>query len=152
MSSWPWPASSPSWPGKPRPGQWCWPWPWQAACWDRRKQKTLGLLLVVNLPTVGQKENHPMANVEKVSVALTPEMATMMREVVEAGEYASASEVMREALRDWKHKRAQRSKAIAELGRLWDDGMSSGPSVDGEDAFTRIGRKLDARIAGRGAE
>ncbi|WP_306049926.1 type II toxin-antitoxin system ParD family antitoxin [Oceaniradius stylonematis] len=93
-----------------------------------------------------------MANVEKVSVALTPEMAAMMREVVEAGEYASASEVMREALRDWKHRRTQRTKAIEELGRLWDAGMNSGPAIDGEEAFARIGQKLDAKIAARGAE
>ncbi|MFG1343022.1 ribbon-helix-helix domain-containing protein [Xanthobacter autotrophicus] len=57
-----------------------------------------------------------MANVEKVSVALTPEMAAMMREVVETGEYASASEVMREALRDWKHRRTLRARAVEELG------------------------------------
>ena len=93
-----------------------------------------------------------MANVEKISVALTPEMAAMMREVVEAGEYASASEVMREALRDWKHRRAQRAMAIEELGRLWDAGMGSGPAVDGEEAFARIRQKLDAKAAGRRAK
>ncbi|RUW45624.1 type II toxin-antitoxin system ParD family antitoxin [Mesorhizobium sp. M00.F.Ca.ET.151.01.1.1] len=90
-----------------------------------------------------------MANVEKVSVALTPEMATMMREVVAAGEYASASEVMREALREWKFRRMQRDQAIDELGRLWDEGMASGDPVDGRDAFARIKGKLDARIAER---
>ncbi|MGX5804948.1 type II toxin-antitoxin system ParD family antitoxin [Bradyrhizobium sp. Arg314] len=90
-----------------------------------------------------------MANVEKVSVALTPEMANMMREVVAAGEYASASEVMREALRDWKFRRTQRDKAIHELGRLWDEGMASGNAVDGDQAFARIKNKLDAKIAER---
>ncbi|TGQ85716.1 type II toxin-antitoxin system ParD family antitoxin [Mesorhizobium sp. M8A.F.Ca.ET.208.01.1.1] len=90
-----------------------------------------------------------MANVEKVSVALTPEMATMMREAVAAGEYASASEVMREALREWKFRRMQRDQAIDELGRLWDEGMASGDRVDGRDAFARIKGKLDARIAER---
>jgi antitoxin ParD1/3/4 len=93
-----------------------------------------------------------MANVEKVSVALTPEMTAMMREVVEAGEYASASEVMREALRDWKHRRSLRSKAVDELGRLWDAGIGSGPAVDGEEALARIRQKLDERIGGRDAE
>ncbi|WP_127088286.1 ribbon-helix-helix domain-containing protein [Aquabacter cavernae] len=93
-----------------------------------------------------------MANVEKVSVALTPEMAAMMREAVDTGEYASASEVMREALRDWKHRRAQRAKAVEELGRLWDAGMGSGPAVDGEEAFARIKKKLDAKIVQRGEE
>lgn len=83
-----------------------------------------------------------MANVEKLSVAVTPEMAAMLRQAVESGEYASASEVMREALRDWKFRRAEREKAIEELGRLWDVGMSSGPTVDGEDAFSRIRARL----------
>ncbi len=90
-----------------------------------------------------------MANVEKMSIALTPEMVATMREVVNAGEYASASEVMREALREWAHKRAQRAKAVEELGRLLDAGMASGPAADGEEAFTRIKRKLDAKIADR---
>jgi antitoxin ParD1/3/4 len=40
-----------------------------------------------------------------------------MRQAVESGEYASASEVVREALRDWKFRRAQRDQIIAELGR-----------------------------------
>jgi antitoxin ParD1/3/4 len=97
-------------------------------------------------------EIHPVANVEKMSVALTPEMAAMMREVVETGEYASASEVMREALRSWKHSRMQRTKAFEELGRLWDIGMKSGPAHNGEEAFERIRHKLDARIAERGVE
>lgn len=83
-----------------------------------------------------------MAHVEKVSVALTPEMVAMMRSAVETGEYASASEVMREALRDWKHRRLQREKAVEELGKLWDVGIASGPAVDGEEAFVRIRQKL----------
>ena len=88
-----------------------------------------------------------MSNVEKVSVALTPEMAATMRQVVEAGEYASASEVMREALRDWKFRRAQRERAVEELGRLWDEGIASGAATDGEAAFARIRCSLDAKIA-----
>jgi antitoxin ParD1/3/4 len=90
-----------------------------------------------------------MSNVEKVSVALTPEMASMMRDAVETGEYASASELMREALREWKLRRMQRGQAIDKLGSLWDEGIASGPAVDGEEAFSRIKGKLDARLAER---
>jgi len=93
-----------------------------------------------------------MANVEKVSVALTPEMAAMLREAVAAGEYASASELMREALREWKERRVARQRAIEELGRLWDAGIASGPATEGEAAFARIRSKLDAELAGRPAE
>jgi antitoxin ParD1/3/4 len=68
-----------------------------------------------------------MANVEKVSVALTPEMLAVVREAVESGEYASSSEVMREALRVWKRRRALEKKEIEELRRLWEEGLESGP-------------------------
>lgn len=87
-----------------------------------------------------------MANVEKVSVALTPEMAATMRQVVEAGEYASASEVMREALREWKFRRYQREQAVEALGRQWDTGIASGAPVDGEQAFARIRARLDSKL------
>ena len=68
-----------------------------------------------------------MANVEKVSVALTADMAAVVREAVESGEYASNSEVVREALRDWKLKRSLQQQEIEELRRLWREGLSSGP-------------------------
>lgn len=84
-----------------------------------------------------------MSNVEKISVAVTPEMASMMRQVVESGEYASASEVMREALRDWRERRRRRERMVEEIGRLWDEGMASGPAYDGEEAFARVRRRLD---------
>ena len=90
-----------------------------------------------------------MANVEKMSVALTPEMAAMMRQVVDSGEYASASEVMREALRDWKFRRAQREQAIDELRRQWDAGIASGPPQNGDDAFSRIGARLEEALSQR---
>lgn len=88
-----------------------------------------------------------MANVEKVSIAVTPEMAATMRAVVESGEYASASEVVRDALREWKSRRAQRQLAIEELGRLWDVGMASAPAGDGEETFARLRARLDAKIS-----
>ncbi len=69
-----------------------------------------------------------MSNVEKVSIALTPEMATMVRQAVENGDYASNSEIMREALRDWKLKRALQQQEIEELRRLWHEGLHSGVS------------------------
>lgn len=85
-----------------------------------------------------------MANVEKISVAVTPEMAAAMREAVGSGEYASASEVMRDAMREWRARRDERAKALEEIGRLWDVGIESGPSVDGKEALDRIRAKLSA--------
>jgi antitoxin ParD1/3/4 len=68
-----------------------------------------------------------MANVEKVSVALTPEMLAVVREAVESGEYASSSEVMREALREWTRRRALERTEVEALQRLWQEGLESGP-------------------------
>jgi antitoxin ParD1/3/4 len=85
-----------------------------------------------------------MANVEKLSVAVTPEMAAMLREVVGSGEYASASEVVRDAMREWRARRDERAKALEEIGKLWDEGIASGTSVDGKEALGRIRAKLTA--------
>ena len=49
-----------------------------------------------------------MTNVEKISIALPPEMVAVVRHAVETGEYASSSEVVRDALRDWTQKRSRR--------------------------------------------
>lgn len=68
-----------------------------------------------------------MPHVEKMSVALTQEMAEMVRQAVETGEYASSSEVVREALRDWKHRRDFNQAGLEELRRLWTEGLDSGP-------------------------
>ncbi len=62
-----------------------------------------------------------MAKVEKVTVALTPEMATLVRQVVEAGEYASTSEVIRDALREWKLRRAERTRGQGETDLSEDE-------------------------------
>ncbi len=73
-----------------------------------------------------------MANVEKVSIALTTEMAAIVQGAVSSGEYASNSEVVREALRDWTLKRSLRQQRIEELGQLWDEGLASGPGKLGD--------------------
>lgn len=82
-----------------------------------------------------------MANVEKVSVALTQDMAVMVRDAVSSGEYASSSEVIRDALRDWKAKRALARYQIEELKRLTAEGIASGSQpwsgVDGTMAEIR---------------
>ena len=69
-----------------------------------------------------------MSNVEKVSIALTPEMAAIVRAAVANGEYVSTSEVVRDALRDWQLRRSLHEKELEELKHLWQDGVNSGPS------------------------
>ena len=68
-----------------------------------------------------------MPNVEKMSIALTPEMAAAVRAAVANGEYVSSSEVVREALRDWQLRRALQQKELEELRHVWQEGIASGP-------------------------
>lgn len=84
-----------------------------------------------------------MPTVEKLSIALPPEMAALLREAVESGEYASASEVVRDALRAWKQKRKLETLELEEVRRLIREGVESGPSVDAARVFTRLASKYE---------
>jgi antitoxin ParD1/3/4 len=79
-----------------------------------------------------------MANVEKLSVALTPDMAAEVRAAVEAGDYGSVSEVVREALRDWRLRRKIETLETEELRRLVQEGIDSGPGLDADLVFARL--------------
>jgi antitoxin ParD1/3/4 len=68
-----------------------------------------------------------MPDIHKVSIALTGEQVATLKAAVVAGEYASTSEIVREALRDWQLKHEQRREELIRLRRLWDEGKASGP-------------------------
>jgi len=67
-----------------------------------------------------------MPDIHKVSVALTGEQVDALKAAVKAGGYATTSEIVREALRDWQLKYQLRREEIAQLRRLWDEGEASG--------------------------
>jgi antitoxin ParD1/3/4 len=67
-----------------------------------------------------------MPNIQKVSIALTAEQIAALKAAVETGEYATTSEIVREALRDWQFKRELRGEDIKRLRQLWDEGKASG--------------------------
>jgi len=90
-----------------------------------------------------------MTTVEKMSIALTPDMAAAIRKAVEGGGYASGSEVIREALRDWQMKQLIRKQQLDEIRRLWQEGIDSGPGQEWDlEAFlAEANRRYDARKA-----
>jgi antitoxin ParD1/3/4 len=67
-----------------------------------------------------------MATIEKISVALPKDMLELVKGAVKSGNYATTSEVIREALREWKVRRETREEAISELRKLWQEGIDSG--------------------------
>lgn len=67
-----------------------------------------------------------MAEIERLSIALPAPMADAVRHAVETGEYASTSEVIRDALRLWESRRQLRERDLVVLRRRWDEGKASG--------------------------
>jgi antitoxin ParD1/3/4 len=70
-----------------------------------------------------------MQSAEKISVTMTTDMLKVIRESVRAGEYASTSEALRDAVRLWQRRRiedAERLEAIrARVRRSIDDPHAS---------------------------
>ena len=62
--------------------------------------------------------------VERMTITLPPDMANVVKGAVAAGDYASASEVVREALRDWKLKRSVQIMELKGLKSDIDKGLS----------------------------
>jgi antitoxin ParD1/3/4 len=56
-----------------------------------------------------------MAEIERLTITLPSEMAAIVKGAVEGGDYSSNSEVVREALRDWKLKRTLQLHELAAL-------------------------------------
>lgn len=67
-----------------------------------------------------------MAEIERLSIALPEPMAAAVRRAVEVGEYASTSEVIRDALRLWEARRQLRERDLEVLRQRWDEGKASG--------------------------
>jgi len=68
-----------------------------------------------------------MGRTDKRSITLTPDVAAAIDGAVEAGEYASDDEEIGDALREWKERRDNHGYTIAELRRLIQEGIDSGP-------------------------
>jgi antitoxin ParD1/3/4 len=71
-----------------------------------------------------------MSKVEKISVSLPKEMAASLKDVVATGAYASTSEILREALRDWQEKQEERALVITKYQKMVHDALNSGPLED----------------------
>jgi antitoxin ParD1/3/4 len=91
-----------------------------------------------------------MPDVQKISVALTGEQLAALKAAVETGEYATTSEIIREAVRDWQFKRELRQEDVKRLRKLWDEGKASGPAKPLDIERTLAAAK--ARLKDAGAE
>jgi antitoxin ParD1/3/4 len=80
-----------------------------------------------------------MQNVEKLSITLPREMARLIREKVAAGEYASNSEVIREALRLLQAEERVKAEKLAALRHKINRSIEEGgPSLEADEVFQRL--------------
>ena len=88
-----------------------------------------------------------MANVEKITIALTAEQAAFVRSMVATGRFASTSEAIRDAVRQWQDRRDLAGYTVEELQGLVDEGLASGPSQHA--TFGDLKASARGRLPGR---
>ena len=85
-----------------------------------------------------------MQSAEKISITVTPEMLRLIRESVEASEYASTSEVIRDAMRLWQRRREEHAEAIKSIkARIRRSLDGPRPSLTSEEAWARMEAYMD---------
>lgn len=69
----------------------------------------------------------------------------LVRELVESGRYATASEVMRDSLRLLEEREEQRKARLNGLRSAIRTGVESGPGVPAEQVFDRLESKYSGK-------
>jgi antitoxin ParD1/3/4 len=96
------------------------------------------------------------SKIQKISIAMPKEMVDHIRAAVDSGRYASASEVVREAVREWEGPKRRPfppnypvAETIEDLRRMVQKGIDSadrGELVPAEQVFDRLEAKYRAMI------
>lgn len=99
------------------------------------------------------------AKVQKISIALPKEMVAQIRYAVDSGQYASTSEVIREAVREWKGpktreipERVRLPKTRAELVARLNEAQASldrGEGIPAEEVYAKMLERIDAVAAAK---
>lgn len=78
-----------------------------------------------------------MSKLERITVAMPEEMAAKLRAAVDSGGYATTSEVVREALREWNDEQDRKRAGIDRLKQLVAE-ADAGPSYPAQEVFERV--------------
>ena len=90
-----------------------------------------------------------MGKLERITVTMPEEMAAKLRAAVESGAYATTSEIVREALRDWSDEQERAIAVRDELIALLEEARNS-PSLDGPTALAALRDRYVARAGSDG--
>ena len=90
-----------------------------------------------------------MSKLETITVAMPEDVTSRMQAAVDAGEYATPGEIVREVMREWAELQDRRTARLDEL-RASLDLAAKGPFVDGPGYMAALRAKLAARVAADG--
>ena len=79
-----------------------------------------------------------MPSAERMTITMPSDMAENLRLTVAGGEYASTSEVVREALRDWTRNRDTERRELETLRDAIKAGLDSGPDIPADEVFAEL--------------
>ncbi|MGL4490449.1 MAG: ribbon-helix-helix domain-containing protein [Rhizobiaceae bacterium] len=83
---------------------------------------------------------------EKISITVTPAMKRTLEERVASGEFASASELMREAFRVWQKREDEHQEQLASIrARIQKSLDDPRPSLSLEESRAAFQRHAEAR-------
>lgn len=81
-----------------------------------------------------------MAEFDRLSVLLPPELAKLVRDAVDGEAHVVESDVAIDALQDWQVKQQIRAAKLKRLRELIEEGLASGSEEMAPDEFEQIKR------------
>ena len=88
-----------------------------------------------------------MPAAEKISITVTPAMKRVLEDRVASGEFASASELMREAFRTWQRQQDEHEERVASLrARIQKSVDDPRPSVAADVVFARLKKHHEQNV------
>ena len=88
-----------------------------------------------------------MSAIERITITMPAEMAAALRQTVAGGEYASTSEVVREALREWARHRDADRRNLEMLREAIRAGDECGPGIPAGEVFAGLRQMIADRRA-----
>ncbi|MBO0906213.1 type II toxin-antitoxin system ParD family antitoxin [Jiella sonneratiae] len=89
-----------------------------------------------------------MSSIERMTITVPAEMAAALKAAVAEGEYASTSEVVREALRAWTRARDCECRELMALRDAIRAGDESGASIPADEVYAELRAAISARRTG----
>ena len=89
-----------------------------------------------------------MGKLENITVTLPEEMAAKMRAAIASGEYATTSEIVRDAMREWSAAQVRNLRTAQDLRALLER-AAEGPDVDGPTFMAELRERVSEKVARR---